>query len=172
MFLRYRNLCFYFSGNKILRDNRRIHLYGYYELIGREIAAKLGIPVYDKEVPDLAQCKVITELAEKGACVIIGRCADYVLRSKFPTLNIFIHAPLEMRIKRIMEYDGCTEKQAVQKIIESDKARAGYHDFFTHSEWGKVQNYDLTLNSTLGLETSVKMVLDAASQKEIDRNYL
>ena len=120
----------------------------------------------------LAQCKVITELAEKGACVIIGRCADYVLRSKFPTLNIFIHAPLEMRIKRIMEYDGCTEKQAVQKIIESDKARAGYHDFFTHSEWGKVQNYDITLNSSLGLETSVKMVLDAASKKEIHRNYL
>ncbi len=181
-------------------------------MIGREIAAKLCIPVYDKEVPELAalqsglpsetmhgaedkniypfglytkghytpipnriflaQCKVITELAEKGACVIIGRCADYVLRSKFSTLNIFIHAPLEMRIKRIMEYDGCTEKQAVQKIIESDKARAGYHDFFTHSEWGKVQNYDLTLNSALGLETSVKMVLDAASQKEIHRNYL
>ncbi len=70
-------------------------------------------------MPDLAQCKVITELAEKGACVIIGRCADYVLRSKFPTLNIFIHAPLEMRIKRIMEYNGCTEKQAVQKIIEA-----------------------------------------------------
>ncbi len=132
-------------------------------VIGREIAGKLGIPVYDKEVP---------EFAEKGSCVIIGRCADYVLHSKFPTLNIFIHAPLEMRIKRIMKYDRCTEKQTVRKITESDKARAGYHDFFTHSEWGKVQNYDLTLNSSLGLETSVKMVLDAASQKGIHQNDL
>lgn len=112
------------------------------------------------------------EFAEKGSCVIIGRCADYVLHSKFPTLNIFIHAPLEMRIKRIMKYDRCTEKQTVRKITESDKARAGYHDFFTHSEWGKVQNYDLTLNSSLGLETSVKMVLDAASQKGIHQNDL
>lgn len=132
-------------------------------VIGREIAGKLGIPVYDKEVP---------EFAEKGSCVIIGRCADYVLHSKFPTLNIFIHAPLEMRIKRIMKYDRCTEKQTVRKITESDKARAGYHDFFTHSEWDKVQNYDLTLNSSLGLETSVKMVLDAASQKGIHQNDL
>lgn len=132
-------------------------------VIGREIAGKLGIPVYDKEVP---------EFAEKGSCVIIGRCADYVLHSKFPTLNIFIHAPLEMRIKRIMKYDRCTEKQTVRKITESDKARAGYHDFFTHSEWGIVQNYDLTLNSSLGLETSVKMVLDAASQKGIHQNDL
>lgn len=92
--------------------------------------------------------------------MIIGRCADYVLRDKFPTFNAFIHAPLEMRIKRVMEYDGCTKKQAVQKIVESDKARSGYHDFFTHSEWGKAQNYDLTLNSGFGLEISAKIILE------------
>ena len=107
----------------------------------------------------LAQCKVIEELAANGSCVIIGRCADYILHDKYPTLNIFVHAPLEMRVKRIVEFDGCTEKQAVQKIAESDKARAGYHDFYTNFEWGKSQNYDLTLNSALGIDASVKMVL-------------
>lgn len=168
--------------------------------IGQELAERLGIPVYDKEVPELtavqtglssktvhetedrniypfglytkghysqmpnriflAQCKVIEELAAKGSCVIIGRCADYILHDKYPTLSVFVHAPLEMRVKRIVEYDGCTERQAVRKISESDKARAGYHDFYTNFEWGKSQNYDITINSALGIDASVKTLLD------------
>lgn len=168
--------------------------------IGRKLAEKLGIPVYDKEIPELTavqtglsseiihetedrniypfglytkghysqmpnrifleQSKVIEELAAKGSCVIMGRCADYVLHDKYPTLSVFVHAPLEMRVKRIVEYDGCTEKHAVRKITESDKARAGYHNFYTNFEWGKSQNYDITINSALGIESSVRTMLD------------
>ena len=171
--------------------------------IGRELAKKLNIPLYDKELPELTavntglsseviheaedkmicpfglymkdhylpisrkifleQSKVIETLAADGSCIFIGRCADYVLHEKFRILSVFIHAPLSVRAKRVMEYDNCTEKQALQKVRESDKARAVYHDFFTGYEWGKSQNYDLTINSVLGIDACVDTILNVIS---------
>jgi putative MATE family efflux protein len=110
----------------------------------------------------LAQCKVINDLAAKGACVIVGRCADYVLHGNYRTVNVFVHAPLESRVRRIVEYEHCTEKQAVKLITESDRARAAYHDLYTGMEWGKSQNYDIAINSHMGFDKAVEMIVNAA----------
>lgn len=105
------------------------------------------------------QCRIITELAEKGPCVIVGRCADYILRDKADCLRVFIHADLEFRAKRIVEVYGEREVSPEQRLREKDKRRAAYHRFYTDMKWGHAQNYDLTLNSgTLGIDRCVELI--------------
>ena len=105
------------------------------------------------------QCRIITELAEKGPCVIVGRCADYILRDKADCLRVFIHADLEFRAKRIVEVYGEREVSSEQRLREKDKRRAAYHRFYTDMKWGHAQNYDLTLNSgTLGIDRCVELI--------------
>ncbi|MDE6802502.1 MAG: cytidylate kinase-like family protein, partial [Muribaculaceae bacterium] len=97
-----------------------------------------------------AQTEVIRSLAEKGPCVIVGRSADYALRDRDDVVNIFIHAPIEERIKRIMERgDASTPEQARQLAEKTNKLRAGYYNFYTDKRWGKAESYDLTLDSSL-----------------------
>ena len=93
------------------------------------------------------QYRVITELAEKGPCVIVGRCADYILEDKADCLKVFIHADLEFRAKRIVEVYGERAESPEERIKDKDKRRAAYHRFYTNMKWGYAQNYDLTLNS-------------------------
>ncbi|MDE5608223.1 MAG: cytidylate kinase-like family protein [Muribaculaceae bacterium] len=97
-----------------------------------------------------AQTEVIRSLAEKGPCVIVGRSADYALRDRDDVINIFIHAPLEERIRRIMERgDASTREQARQIAERSNKLRASYYNFYTDKRWGKAESYDLTFDSSL-----------------------
>ena len=97
-----------------------------------------------------AQTEVIRSLAEKGPCVIVGRSADYALRDRDDVVNIFIHAPIEERIKRIMERgDASTPEQARQLAEKTNKLRASYYNFYTDKRWGKAESYDLTLDSSL-----------------------
>lgn len=106
-----------------------------------------------------AQCKVITDIASKESCVIVGRCADYVLRDKADCLNAFIHADKAFRARRIVEVYGEREQSADQRIREKDKRRAAYHRFYTNMKWGHSQNYDITLNSgTLGIDKCVQIL--------------
>ncbi|MCD8090016.1 MAG: cytidylate kinase-like family protein, partial [Clostridiales bacterium] len=112
-----------------------------------------------------AQSGVLLDLASKGSCVIIGRCADYVLRDKYKMVSVFIHAPLETRAKRVMEYDKCSHKEAVRKIKESDKAREGYHDFYTDIKWGRSQSYDLTIDSSVGFEKTADLIINLIEDK-------
>lgn len=105
------------------------------------------------------QCRIITELAEKGSCVIVGRCADYILRDKADCLRVFIHADMDFRAKRIVEVYGEREASPEQRIKDKDKRRAAYHRFYTNMKWGHAQNYDITLNSgTLGIERCVDII--------------
>lgn len=105
------------------------------------------------------QCRIITELAEKGPCVIVGRCADYILRDKADCLKVFIHADMSFRAKRIVEVYGEREQSPEQRLKDKDKRRAAYHRFYTDMKWGRAQNYDLTLNSgTLGIEKCVNII--------------
>ncbi len=102
------------------------------------------------------QTKVILSLAEKGSCVIVGRCADYILRGKADCLTVFIHADMEYRAKRIVEVYGEREKSPEQRIKEKDKRRAAYHRFYTDMKWGYSQNYQVALDSgILGIERCV-----------------
>ena len=105
------------------------------------------------------QCRIITELAEQESCVIVGRCADYILRGKADCLRVFIHADLAFRARRIVEVYGQREASPEQRLREKDKRRAAYHRFYTDMKWGHAQNYDLTLNSgTLGIDRCAELI--------------
>ena len=105
------------------------------------------------------QYQVITELAEQGPCVIVGRCADYILQDKADCLRVFIHADMKFRAERIVKEYGEREISPEQRLREKDKRRAAYHRFYTDMKWGHAQNYDLTLNSgTLGIDRCVEII--------------
>lgn len=94
-----------------------------------------------------AQTKVIAQLAEKGPCVIVGRCADFILRGKADCLTVFIHADPSFRAERIVQVYGEREASPEQRIREKDRRRAAYHRFYTDMKWGYAQNYQIALDS-------------------------
>ena len=105
------------------------------------------------------QRAVILKLADAEPCVIVGRCADYILRDREDALHVFIHAPLEDRAKRIVRLYGEADKTPEQRIREKDKRRRINYKNYTNQEWGMSQNYDLTLNSSkLGLKKCVALI--------------
>ncbi|MCD8195979.1 MAG: cytidylate kinase-like family protein [Lachnospiraceae bacterium] len=105
------------------------------------------------------QSRIIKDLAEKGPCVIVGRCADYVLREREDCLNVFIHADEESRIKRAVTYFGITEDDVPSAIKKKDKARYNHYKFYTDQEWGLAANYDLCLDSgELGIDGCVEII--------------
>ncbi len=111
------------------------------------------------------QSRIITELAEKGNCVIVGRCADYILRNRDDCLNVFIHANDDYRAKRIVELYGVRDKSPRKRLEEKDAKRRTNYKYFTGREWGKTENYHISLDSsTLGSELCVKLIAQAAGK--------
>ncbi len=107
----------------------------------------------------LAQFQVIREAADKGPCVIIGRCADYILRNHPNAIHIFIHASLANRVKRAVQYYGLTSDTAEKTILKTDKKRALYHERYTDTRWGAAANYHLCIDSgAIGIENSVELI--------------
>lgn len=105
------------------------------------------------------QNRIIKDLAEKGPCVIVGRCADYVLRDRQDCLNVFIHADEKTKIERAVTYFNIDKKDAASVLKKRDKARANHYKYYTDQDWGAVSNYDLSLNSgVLGVEGCVKVI--------------
>ena len=105
------------------------------------------------------QSRIIMELAEKGPCVIVGRCADYVLKDKADCLTVFVHASIEKRAKRIVEEYGETDETPEQRIKDKDKRRDAYYRFYTDMKWGEARNYHLCLDSgELGIDKCVDIV--------------
>ena len=121
-------------------------------------------------VPDqvfIAQAKVIKEAAARESCVIVGRCADYILRGNSSLLTVFVHAPLDERIRRAREEYGVTEANLESYVIRQDKARASYYNYFATGRWGQSREYDLCVNSRIGINAAVK-VIRAAAQAMLD----
>lgn len=167
--------------------------------IGKVLAAKLGVPFYDKEilclaaqesgiceelfenqdekpVPSylfslsagmsdlpqtglpgdmplnhrifMAQFKAITQVAAKGPCVIVGRCADYVLKDQPHLLSLFLYADLAARIERTMKKQNISRAEAKDLVHKRDKQRQGYYNFFADGNWGHRSNYHLMFNTT------------------------
>lgn len=107
------------------------------------------------------QYQIISRLASQGPCVIVGRCADYILRDKADCLRVFIHADAQFRARRIVQEYGERAESPEQRLRDKDKRRAAYHRFYTNMKWGHAQNYDLTLNSgTLGIDKCVEIIRD------------
>ena len=93
------------------------------------------------------QYRIITELAEKGPCVIVGRCADYILRDQADCLKVFIHASMAFRADRIVREYGERKASPEDRLRDKDKRRAAYHRFYTNMKWGHAKNYHITLDS-------------------------
>ncbi len=106
-----------------------------------------------------AQTKVISDCAAAGPCVIIGRCADYILEDDERVLKVFIHASMEKRAERIVSQYGETADDPVHRLREKDKKRKAYYQLYTDRKWGDAANYHLTLDSgALGLETCAEII--------------
>lgn len=191
--------------NRIITISREFGSGG--RTIGKEAAAKLGIPCYDHELIEKVaqesgfvkeyisekgeysqrggwlanafsergfhtgttnqdyiwsiQCKIIKELAEKEPCVIVGRCADYILRDRTDCLKVFIHADMEKRAKRIVERYGESDESPEKRLKDKDKRRSTYYSFYTDIKWGNVRNYHVALDSgVLGIEKCVDILVD------------
>lgn len=109
------------------------------------------------------QSKTIKDFAAKSSCVIIGRCADYILRGCPHMLSVFVHAPMELRIQRISHLKNIDEDAARSLIKKTDKSRANYYSFYADSDWGSAETYDLSLNSgKLGVSESIEILCGAA----------
>ena len=107
----------------------------------------------------LLQRKVILELAEKGPCVIVGRCADYILREEADCLTAFIHADMEKRAQRIVQVYGEREESPEKRLRDKDKRRAAYYQMYTDMAWGDARHYHVALDSgALGIEKCVSIL--------------
>lgn len=113
------------------------------------------------------QRKVIIDIANKGKpCVIVGRCADYILKEYDDVLNVFIHANIEFRKDRIVRLYGSSEKDPEKRLNEKDKKRKANYRYYTNREWGGVSNYDICLDtSRLGIEKCIDIICDLAENK-------
>lgn len=106
------------------------------------------------------QAKIIRELAQEESCVIIGRCADYVLKDYDNVLSVFIHAPKEFCVEKAGEVMNLSERELERYIAKTDKYRAEYYKYHTGREWTDARNYDLCLNSSkLGYERCVQEII-------------
>ena len=116
-----------------------------------------SLPLYDQVF--ITQSKVIRHIAQKGSCIIVNGIADYVLEDYDHVLKVFIHAPLESRIKRV-QFDYQEKHDQYKKyVLSKDKKRSTYYYYYTTNKWGQIKNFDLTLNSDLGIDVIVDTIV-------------
>ena len=109
------------------------------------------------------QCSTIQKIAEQGSAVIVGRCSDYVLRELDCTLNVFLTSPLSERVERICKRHDLTADKAESLILQKDKAREEYYNYYTFGNWGVTSTYDLCIDSSkLGIEGTADFIIDFA----------
>ena len=181
--------------------------------IGKEVAKRLNIPCYDKELVDkvaeesgfhadfikeageyapvtnsflfniavspnpmsmmntmsmadqlfVCQTNVIRKLADEGPCVIVGRCADYILKDREDCLHVFIHADMDFRADRIVAKYGHTKQTPKKRLTDKDNKRRVYYRHYTNRNWGEAQNYHVSLNAgMIGIDKCVDFIVDLA----------
>lgn len=136
-------------------------------VLGTTIHFGYKMPINDKLF--ILQSDAIKDYASKGSCIIIGRCADYVLRDEPNLFRIFIYGDLDHRKERVAErHPEIKNSQIIDIINKTDKRRSSYYNFYTGKKWGKYDNYDMAVNSsTFGIEETAK-VIAAAVKKLMD----
>ena len=111
----------------------------------------------------IEQRKIIEKLANDGPCVIVGRCADYILKDRSDCLHVFVYADKTFRAERIVKQYGETGVEPRKRLQEKDKKRKLNYKYFTDREWGKRENYHLSIDSGFfGIEKTVSIIIDAA----------
>ncbi len=187
-------------------------------LIGKRLAARLGVPCYDRTLiqktaeksglsPDFiaraeerarsrfhlsiapiginsptfahqsvpvshqaffAQAEVIRELADEGPCVIVGRCSDYILGPRPDCLKVFIHADLASRVERCVEEYHIPADDMERRVLQMDRGRGNYYNYYTGHTWGDMRQYDLTLDSgKIGVEGAVELIVTLAQARAV-----
>ena len=132
-----------------------------YSFLGRDA---MGVSMQDKIW--MQQRKLILDLAEKEPCVIVGRCADYILRDNPDCLSFFIHNNKENRIQRIIESQNLTVEQAEELMLKTDKSRAAYYNYYTNKEWGVASTYNFSIDvSVLGVDETVAFMKNFVERK-------
>lgn len=107
------------------------------------------------------QTEFIREVADKGGCVIVGRCADYILRERTDCLNVFIYGKCEDRVKRVINEHRVPDDEAEAHVKKRDKKRAVHYKYITDQEWGDMKNYNLCLDSSeLGIEKCIELIMN------------
>ena len=107
----------------------------------------------------IAQSNVIREIAEKGPCVIVGRCADFILKDRLDCLHLFIHADICKRTQLAKELYNLKEEKAETEVKKIDKQRSAYYNHYTHQKWGQASNYHLTIDSgIIGTDGAVEVI--------------
>ena len=135
--------------------------------MGYSSSAFADMPINHKVF--LAQFNAIKEIAKEGPCVMVGRCADYALAENPNLVSVFVHAPLESRIRRIAAKYDLTDSKAKDSILKTDKKRASYYNYYSSKRWGDSKSYDLCMNSSkIGYDGVVKMIQDFV---EIKKGY-
>ena len=112
-----------------------------------------------------SEAEVIRSLADKGNCVIIGRCADYVLRNRANCLKVYLQASLPFRVERIVKTEQMEETAAIQKIRQMYRRRADNYHYYTQRLWGQAGNYDLTVSTELGMPAVEEIIVKALEAK-------
>ena len=135
--------------------------------MGYSSSAFADMPINHKVF--LAQFNAIKEISKEGPCVMVGRCADYALADNPNLVSVFVHAPLENRIRRIATKYDLTDSKAKDSILKTDKKRASYYNYYSSKRWGDSKSYDLCMNSSkIGYDGVVKMIQDFV---EIKKGY-
>ncbi len=122
-----------------------------------------GLPASDKLF--VLQTKMIQEIADKEPCVIVGRCADYILRSRTDCMNVFIYAPLPDRIRRAVTEYSLPEDNAENAVKRNDKIRAKHYQYYTGQRWGDTGSYHMMLDSSVfGCKKAADLIAEAAAE--------
>ncbi len=121
----------------------------------------MAVPINDALF--IAQSEIIRELSETENCVIVGRCADYILKDHEKLVKVFVQGDMPDKIKRITVRAGISESEAKDRINKKDKKRANYYSYYTGGKWGKAENYNLVVStSKIGIDGAAKLIVEYA----------
>ena len=158
----------YISGNSILSDKEIISLSAKKAGLSEEYVEmtdeKKKSVSYENNNDDrlfIAETKVIEKLAKKESCVIVGRCADYILKDNKDTIKVFLYSDDESKVNRAVKYYGLDKKNALKQIKKINKERQKHYKFYTNREWTNQNNYDLSINvDKYGVEKTADIICD------------
>ena len=138
---------------------------GLYSFSGN-FTAMGDLPVNDKLY--ILQHKIIRDIASEGPCVIVGRCADYILKEYPNCISVFFHANMEYRKKRAIEIHGIDPNKAEHIINRTDKSRGNYYSFYSGQKWGVAENYDMSIDSSkLSIDEIVELIITYVKLKDM-----
>lgn len=148
-----------FSKELFERSDEKRSVFNLFSFFGTERFGSAQNYMGDNELFKI-QSEVITGIADKGPAIFVGRCSNYILRDR-KCLDVFVCAPVEARVKRVMERTGLDEDEAMIRVERQDRTRQTYYNFFTFGNWGAASDYDLCVDSSiLGIEGTAEYIID------------